>query len=182
MNSNLGINLRPWRDERRQKQQKKFALLSALALLIGLLLSTLLWKNTTLSLAAIREESQLINQHMLQLNHEIKEVTNLREKRQQLLKRIEVIQNLQSNRPVTVDIMDQLALSMNDGIFLVELEREKDQIKIQGRAQPSQAVATFMRSLNSQLRFGEPLLRSLSSDDKTNLTRFDLQLPLREPK
>lgn len=182
MNTNMGINLRPWREERRQKQQKQFSQLSLLALMLGLLISTLLWRSTDMSLVAIHEESQLIQKHMAQLNNEIKEVANLREKRQQLLKRIEVIQKLQNNRPVTVELMSQLTLSMNDAVYLVSVERTENQLTLEGRAQPSQAVATLMRSLNEQARFGEPLLRSLKSDDKTGLTRFDLELPLQEPK
>lgn len=182
MNINKGINLRPWREEKRQKLQKSFTQLSLLTLIFGLLMSGFLWKKTTQSLAAIKEESQLIKTHMEQLNSEIKEVSNLREKRKQLLRRIEVIQQLQNNRPVTVDLMSQLVSSMNDGVYLVEIKRADNQLTLQGRAQPSQAVAALMRSLNEQPRFGEPLLRSLSSDDKTELTRFDLQLPLWEPK
>lgn len=182
MNTNLGINLRPWREEKRQKQQKFFVQLSLLALILGLLISTLLWRSTDRSLVVIQEESQLINRHMTQLNHEIKEVADLREKRQQLLKRIAVIQKLQSNRPVTVELMEQLASSMNDGVHLVSVERTENQLTLEGRAQSSQAIATLMRSLNEQKRFGEPLLRNLTIDDKTGLTRFDLQLPLQEPK
>lgn len=182
MNLNTGINLRPWREERRQKQQTNFTKLSLLALALGLLISILMWQGATSSVAAIQEENQLIKQQMAQLNIEIKEVSNLREKRQQLLKRIEVIQKLQNNRPVTVELMDQLAISMNTGVFLTELKRNENLLTLQGRAQPSQAVATLMRSLNEQPRFGEPVLRSLVTDDKTSLTRFDLQLPLQEPK
>lgn len=182
MNLNKGINLRPWREEKRQKQQKSFARLSLLALIFGLLVSALLWKNTTQSLAVIKEESQLIKTHLEQLNSEIKEVSDLRDKRKQLLKHIEIIQQLQNNRSIAIELMSQLASSMNDGVYLVEIKRTANQLTLQGRAQPSQAVTALMRNLNQQARFGEPLLRSLSSDDKTELTRFDLQLPLQEPK
>jgi len=182
MNTNIGINLRPWREERRQRQQKKFIQLSLLALITGLLISTLLWKSTTASIAIIQDENQLIKTRRAQLDTEIKEVANLREKRQQLLKRIEVIRKLQDNRTVTVEIMDQLAGSINDGIYLTEIKRTENQILIEGRASPSKAVATWMRSLKEQPRFNEPVLRSLTTDDKSSLTRFNLLLPLRDSK
>lgn len=181
MNINRGINLRPWREERRQNQQKKFTKLSFLALFFGLFISTLLWHSTTSSIAAIQEENQLIKNSRAALDTEIKEVANLRDKRQQLLKRIEVIQQLQNNRPITIELMDQLASSINDGIYLTEIKRTDNSLLIQGRARPSQAVAAWMRSLKEQPRFNEPVLRSLITDEKTNITRFDLLLPLQEP-
>jgi len=177
---NIGINLRPWREERRQKQQKTFAQLSWLALVIGLIISTLLWQSTTTSITAIKNENQFIKTRMTQLDTEIKEVANLREKRQQLLNRIEVIQKLQDNRSVTFEIMDQLAGSINDGVYLTQIKRTNNQLLIEGQANPSQAVAAWMRSLKKQPRFSEPVLRSLTTDDKSNLTHFNLLLPLRD--
>lgn len=182
MNTNTGINLRPWREEKRQEQQKFFTQLSLLALVVGLLISILLWQSTTASITTIKNENQFIKTHMTQLDKEIKEVANLREKRQQLLKRIEVIQKLQDNRTITVEIMDQLAGSINEGIYLTEIERTKNQILIEGQANPSQAVAAWMRSLKKQARFNEPVLRSLITDDQSGLTRFHLLLPLRESR
>ena len=182
ININIGINLRPWREERRQKQQKTFAQLSWLALVVGLLISVLLWQSTKASIAIIQDENQFIKTRMTLLDKEIKEVANLREKRQQLLKRIEVIQKLQDNRSLTVEIMDQLASSINSGIYLIEIKRNNNQILIEGHANPSQAVAAWMRNLKKQPRFNEPVLRSLTTDDKSNLTHFDLLLPLKDSK
>ncbi|GLR63694.1 PilN domain-containing protein [Marinospirillum insulare] len=182
MNLNTGINLRPWREERRQKQQQTFTQLSLLALVVGLLISVLLWQSTTASIAVIQDENQLIKNRMTKLDAEIREVANLREKRQQLLNRIGVIQKLQDNRSVTVEIMDQLASSINNGVYLTEIERDKNQILIEGSASPSQAVAAWMRNLKEQPRFSEPVLRSLTTDDQSSLTHFNLLLPLRDSK
>ncbi|NLW05964.1 MAG: hypothetical protein GX029_12200 [Pseudomonadaceae bacterium] len=179
--TNRSINLRPWREEKRQQQQKVFTQLSLVSLMFGLLISLVLWQNTTASVTAIQEENQLIKKHLALLDTEIKEVVNLREQRQQLLKRIEVIQKLQSNRPVAVELMQQLANSINDGVFLTQLERTESQLILQGQANTSAAIATWMRSLNVQPRFGEPILRNITTNDKTSLTHFNLLIPLQEP-
>lgn len=178
---NKGINLRPWREENRQKQQKIFTQLSLATLAFSLLVSLILWNSSSRSVAAIQEENQLIQDHLAALGIEIKEIANLNEQRQQLLKRINVIQNLQNNRPITLELMQQLANSMNDDVFLIELKRTETQLLLQGQANASQAITTWMRSLNQQPRFGEPVLRSLATHEKDNSTHFDLLISLQEP-
>lgn len=174
----MTINLRPWRETNRQQQQRNFMQLSLAALMLGLLISLLLWHKTTSSITTIQKENQLIQQHLNQLELEINAVTNLREKRQQLLKRIIIIQQLQNKRAIAVELMQQLASSINDGVFLTELKRTETALLLKGQANTSQAIAAWMRDLKTQSRYGEPILRSMTNNDKTRLTHFDLLIPL----
>lgn len=178
---NQGVNLRPWRKENRQKQQKKFIQLSFAALIFSLLTSLILWQSTTASITKIQQENNFIKQHLTQLNVEIKEVASLREKRQLLLKHIGIIQKLQNNQPVAVELMQQLTSSMNDDVFLTKLNRSENQLILEGQANTSQAIATWMRSLNTQPRYAEVILRSITTSSKTSLTYFDVLIPLQEP-
>lgn len=180
MKTNAGINLRPWREEQRQRKQQQFSQLSFLALVMGLIISILLWQATLASISAVQEENQFIKSHLLQLDSKIADVAGLRKKHQQLLQRIAVIQKLQNNRPVTVELMEQLASSINNGIYLTAIQRKENQLVIKGYANSSKLLATWMRNLNEQSRFNEPLLGKLITDEKANLTRFDLLLPLQE--
>ncbi len=175
-----GINLRPWREERRQQRQKRFVHSVAVTVVLGLVISGFFWWSTTQSAAAVEQENQMIQDRLRILEQEIREVTQLREKREALLQRSEVIQSLGEQRPFTIEILDQLTLSMIDGIHLTEMRRDARQISLQGRAAPSQALSSWMRQLSDQPRFGEPILRSLSSADSANTSRFDLMLPLVE--
>ena len=181
INISQGINLRPWREENRQQQQKKFIQLSFTSLIIGLLVSLILWQNTAASIKNIQQENSLIQAHLTQLTMEIQEVAQLHEKRQRLLKHLDVIQKLQNNRTVAIELMQQLTNSMNDGVFLTELKRTETQLLLEGQANTSQAITTLMRSLNIQPRYAEPILRSITSSETTNLTHFHLLFPLQEP-
>ncbi|WP_114417325.1 PilN domain-containing protein [Marinospirillum perlucidum] len=173
-----GINLRPWREERRQLRQKQFNYLASASLLLGLLLSSLWWWTNSNTTEALKQENQLIREELQVLDAEIREVTELRSKRERLLQRMEVIQSLQQERPVTIQLLNQLTSSLNDGIYLTNLRRENNRLVIQGQAQPSQALSDWMRNLQSQPRFHEPVLRSVTSDEGRNASRFDLLLPL----
>lgn len=179
---NDGINLRPWREELRQQRQKFFAQMAVLALFIGLGISALLWHLSNVSIDAKRQENALISAQMTILDQEIREVGQLREKREQLLHRIQVIQKLQHDRPVTLEVLNQFTASLTDGIYLTDVRRQGNQLLLQGLAQPSQAVSGWMRSLSQQPRFSEPVLRSLNANETSSAARFDLILPLREPQ
>lgn len=177
-----GINLRPWREERRQLRQTQFVYLAVATLLLGLLLSAFWWWSGNQSINAVQEENQLIREQLTLLDAEIREVTELRTKREQLLQRIEVIQSLQQERPVTIELLDQLTGSLTDGIYLTDIRRQSNQITIQGHATPSQALSDWMRKLSDQQRFSEPVLRSVTSDESIGASRFDLLLPLKEDR
>lgn len=173
-----GINLRPWREEQRQKRQKTFARQALLALIVGLLFSALIWQASQQSIASAHQENALIRQQMAILDKEIREVLELREKRAQLLQRIDVIQKLQQERPTSIQVMDQLTASLTDGVYLTDVRRNGNQLTINGMAQPPQAVSNWMRSLSAQPRFSEPVLRTLNANEAAAAARFDLILPI----
>jgi|AntRauTorckE6833_2_1112554.scaffolds.fasta_scaffold04261_7 type IV pilus assembly protein PilN len=175
-----GINLRPWREERRQLRQTQFVYLAVATLFLGMILSGFWWWSSNQSIQAVQQENQLIREQLGVLDAEIREVTELREKREQLLQRIEVIQSLQRQRPVTIELLDQLTGSLTEGIYLTDVRRQDNQLTIQGHATPSQALSNWMRSLEQQQRFSEPVLRSVTSDESIGADRFDLLLPLAE--
>lgn len=176
-----GINLRPWREEQRQQRQALFTQLCLLALVLGVLISVLIWQSNNQSISSVQQENQLIKTRMAHLDQQIREVINLQSNREQLLQRIQVIQKLQQDRPITIEIMDQLTASLEDGVYLTDVRRQSDQLTLTGLAQPPQVVSAWMRSLSQQPRFSEPVLRSLNTDTSNSAARFDLLLPLQEP-
>ncbi|MBE0506327.1 MAG: PilN domain-containing protein [Marinospirillum sp.] len=176
-----GINLRPWREEKRQQRQALFTQLCLLALVAGLLITALIWYSNNQSISAVKQENQLIKTQMTTLDQQIREVINLQRNHEQLLQRIQVIQKLQQDRPVTIEIMDQMTASLENGVYLTDIKRQSNQLTLTGLAQPPQVVPAWMRKLSQQPRFSEPVLRSLNTDTSNSAARFDLLLPLKEP-
>lgn len=178
-NNKTGINLRPWREEKRKKQQQKFIYLSLISAILGLLISLVIWQSTLNSIDTLEQENQFIKQHLLQLSIEMEAVASLQKKHQQLLTHLEAIQQLKNSRLIATQLMQQLAKSINDGIVLTELKRNENQLTLQGQAMQSQAVTTWINYLNLQPSFGEPVLRSMTKNNQTNLTHFTLMIPLK---
>jgi type IV pilus assembly protein PilN len=64
-----------------------------------------------------------INQQIVVVDERIKQISDLKARRQQLLERMRIIQDLQGNRPISGRIFDQLARTLPDGVYFTEVKR-----------------------------------------------------------
>jgi len=78
-------------------------------------------------------------------NEEIKE---LRERRQQLLERMKIIQDLQGNRPIIGRVFDQLVRTLPEGVYFTSLKMAGKNIAIVGAAESNNRVSNLMRNLD----------------------------------
>ncbi|WP_369819116.1 PilN domain-containing protein, partial [Alcanivorax sp. HI0044] len=89
------INLLPWREERRKRQQQEFIVLLVVAAVVGALLF-FGWKSVVdQQIADQRARNSHIQSKTAELNEKIKEIKELQARRDELVARMEVIQNLQ---------------------------------------------------------------------------------------
>src|SRR5690554_5761095 len=117
------INLRPWREELRAEKQKQFVvmILGAVIVAAGLVF---LWKSDTDSRIAYQQSrNAYIETATKQLDKQITEIENLKRQRDELLARMQVIQDLQGKRPVIVRVFDELVRTLPDGLFYTDLKK-----------------------------------------------------------
>ena len=172
------INLLPWREEYRLEKKKEFyTQLFGLGVLVGL--SLLLWYSSVEN--AIERQNQrnkLIEDEIVLLDGQVKEIQELKKKRAELIARMKVIQDLQGTRPTIVRYFDELVRSVPDGIFINSLVRAGDFISIEGITESANRVSTFMRQLDESPWFAEPNLKSVTKEVKfgEQAAKFSLQL------
>ncbi len=172
------INLLPWREEYRLEKKKEFyTQLFGLGVLVGL--SLLLWYSSVEN--AIERQNQrnkLIEDEIVLLDGQVKEIQELKKKRAELISRMKVIQDLQGTRPTIVRYFDELVRSVPDGIFINSLVRTGDFISIEGITESTNRVSTFMRQLDESPWFAEPNLKYQTKEAKfgEQAAKFSLQL------
>lgn len=142
------INLLPWRDELRKKNNQiffTFLFISGLAAFLVVLLIHLVFTNIISSKKL--DEDYLIRE--LDANKSlIQEVEGIDNKKQELLSRVNVIQSLQSNRVFVVRLLDALAKGTPDGVVLNKITRQDKTVTILGNADSNNAISFFMRNLD----------------------------------
>lgn len=157
------INLRPWREERRQKQQLDFMIMLAVAAGLAVVVF-MLWNGAVGSQVTNQQErNRYIERELAQLDQQIKEISELESRRAELVSRMNVIQNLQNSRPFIVYIFDQLVRTLPDGVYYSSIERRGTLITIQGVADSNNRISALMRNLNESDWFRDPDLRTVTA-------------------
>jgi type IV pilus assembly protein PilN len=187
------INLLPWRKELRKERQQEFlAILMAVALVavVLILVSHVALNNQV----AGQEESNLaIKSEIGKLDGQIAEIDALQKKRDELLARMKVIQDLQGHRPIIVRIFDELVRVLPDGVVLTALDRAGDGFALSGVAESPNQVSNLMRNLDASQWFTSPVLSAVVADasasaggkkadiDQQPGSRFSLTVSLESP-
>lgn len=143
------INLLPWREERRQNLKKEFLVSVALVLLLGAGLVLLADRVVNNQIDTQTARNEYLAENIKELDKQVAEIRDLQKRRNQLLDRMKVIQELQGNRPIIVRVLDQLVRTVPDGVFYTTLTTRDKVISISGVAESNNRVSSLMRRLDA---------------------------------
>ncbi len=168
------INLLPWRDELRKERQKNFliGLGATVAIAVVLIFARDLMLNSAIENQKAR--NQFVQTEISTLDGKIKEINELKDKKKELLARMEVIQNLQGNRPVIVRVFDELVQVLPDGVYFTSLSMSGTTIKIQGVSESNNRISKLMRQLDESEWFSSPNLAAVKALRGKDGSTFDL--------
>jgi type IV pilus assembly protein PilN len=177
------INLLPWREERRQELKQAF--LVVLGLVAGIAAALVLVVHFAVNGAIEGQQSRnnYLQQHISELDQQVKEIRELEKKKQELLDRMKVIQELQGNRPIIVRIFDEMVRSLPDGVFYRDLERKQDVIQLKGIAESNNRISSLMRRVNKSDWFSGPNLNAVKAapDFGEQASEFSLSFNISTP-
>lgn len=143
------INLLPWREQLREERKQRF-----LVTLFGVFIvaAGAIFLGDQYLNGAIEQQSarnQFISKEIAVLDARIKEISELKTRRQQLLERMKIIQDLQGNRPIIGRVFDQLVRTLPDGVHFTGVKMTGKNIAIVGAAESNNRVSNLMRNLDS---------------------------------
>ncbi|RMR86943.1 PilN domain-containing protein [Pseudomonas coronafaciens] len=143
------INLLPWREELREERKKRFltALVGVLVVSVGILF--LIDRYVSNGIEHQMARNAFLQTQIAQLDIRIKEISDLKARRKQLLERMKIIQDLQGNRPITGRVFDQLARTLPDGVYYSQVKMTDKLIAISGAAESNNRVSDLMRNLEA---------------------------------
>jgi type IV pilus assembly protein PilN len=157
------INLLPWRAELRKERQKNFAIAAVVAVVVGLLI---MWTANILVQGRIdyqNSRNQRIQQEIAVLDEQIKEIRNLRLRKDRLLLRMAAIDELQRARPEVAKLFDEIVKVMPDGVYLTEFTQSGSNLLFKGVSESSTRVSTLMRNIAAASSMTDPRLQVVQS-------------------
>jgi type IV pilus assembly protein PilN len=174
------INLLPWRDELRKRREKEFIVTAVIAALMmgGVVLGVHLHYESRI--AYQDQRNTFIETEISALDKKIKEIENLKRKRDSLIARTKVIQDLQAGRPEIVHVFDELVTTLPDGVYYTKVTQKGRRLNLHGVAQSNARVSSLMRSLNTSTWFENPSLVEITADlqkqTSVRLSKFNLNV------
>lgn len=174
------INLLPWREELRQQRKQRFLqALSGSAILSILAVISVHWA-MSINIRGQEERAQILNQEIVILDGQIKEIKDIKEEKAKLLARMQIIQDLQTDRAYTVHMFDEIAKIVPEGAYLTSMTREEDQISLEGQSEANSWVSQLMRNMESSQWLSLPVLNEIKTNDGQAVYSRDFKLKLQQ--
>ena len=168
------INLLPWREELRRQRQKNFLIALGATVIVAVVLIFLRDLMLNASIENQKARNQFIQTEISTLNGKIKEINELKKKKEELLARMEVIQNLQGNRPVIVRVFDELVRVLPDGVYFTSLRMDGNVVSVEGISESNNRISKLMRQLDESNWFSNPNLTAVKALKESEGSSFEL--------
>ncbi|HHX33889.1 MAG TPA: PilN domain-containing protein [Gammaproteobacteria bacterium] len=174
------INLLPWREQLREERKQRFlvTLVGVLIVAGGAVFLADQYLNAAIDQQNARNE--FVRKEISALDARIKEISELKARRQQLVERMKIIQDLQGNRPIAARVFDQLVRTLPDGVYFTDLKMVGKTVSVEGAAESNNLVSSLMRNHDSSDWLTTPNLtevKAVSADklDQANTFKLTVQ-------
>jgi len=177
------INLLPWREERRQEQKKQFAMMAAMTCVLAAAIVGLIHFQMQAKIDYQLSRNRFLQNEILKVDEEIKEISELQKVRRSLIERMEVIQDLQRSRPSIVHLFTEIVSTVPNGVYLESLAQTGSNLLINGQAESNARVSTYMRNLSASEWLKDPNLTVIEIEDITvnRISTFTLTVKQTSP-
>lgn len=159
------INLLPWREELRAKRQREFMFTLVGGAVIACLLVALVHLRLQGMIGAQENRNQFLSNAIAELDQRIGKIKDLESTKNKLLARMNIIQELQRNRPLSVHLVDELVRTLPDGVYLAEITQKDDKLTMAGVAQSNARVSAYMRNIDASDWLYDPKLDVIKTKD-----------------
>lgn len=172
------INLLPWREIRRQEQDRQLLSASIGAWLLTGLIVFYGWYYMNGLIEHQNKRNDYLKSEIAQLDKKIAEINKLKERKQALIARMEIIQQLQQDRTQIVHVFDDLVRKLPKGVYLTGLAKKNKQITLKGTAQSNARVSHLMNNLDSSDWFTNPNLDIVNAQNQggSRVSQFTVRI------
>jgi len=178
------INLLPWRAERRKQRQKDFMTLLVAAVFggVAVVLGASAWMDGQIEGQQAR--NAFLEAEIKRVDEQIKTIADLEARKASLLQRKQVIETLQADRSQNVRLFEELVRTIPDGVRLVSIKQNGQELTLSGKTQSNARVSSYMRNLEASGLITNPQLGVIRTSDPREADRalpfdFEMRVTLR---
>lgn len=161
INEMTEINLLPWRELRREKEKKKLTVY----LTSGLVVSTLLISIVNYFVLSNIDEQASLNRRLeaeiATYKKQLIQIKELKKLREGLIARMNIVQNLQATRTMTVRLFDEVIRIMPNDVYVTRMERIGNKILLAGYTESNANISVLMRNIEASRWIQSPALTEI---------------------
>lgn len=177
------INLLPWRQELREQRKREFGGMVLLALVAAGGVWFGVHTHLNGQIAHQENRNEFLRDEIAKLDKQILRIKDLEKTKQQLLSRMEVIQELQQGRPQIVHIFEQIVMTIPDGLYLTDLSENGNALKLSGVAESNGRISNYMENLDASSWLTDPSLEIIEVQEQgsSRVSRFSMKVKQTTP-
>ncbi|WP_371375954.1 PilN domain-containing protein [Thalassotalea aquiviva] len=173
------INLLPWREEaQRQRHQQFMSILTFLAL-VSFLVVFLISQVYQRQIDGQKARNQFLMNEIKVLDSRIEEIKTLEQKKEDLIQRMTLIDQLQKSRNVVTQILDEIVRIVPAGVYLTKMEKRGNTLLLIGKSESNNHLANMIREIQSSNLLADAELQSISNKGTNSKLLSDFNMKLR---
>ena len=177
------INLLPWREALKKEQQRQFAFVAVGSAVCMVLIIVYVHIHFSGLITQQNNRNSFLQTEIEKVEKDIIAIKSLEADKQNLLARMNIIQQLQGSRPEIVHLFEESAKTLPEGVYLTRLNRTGATVKVEGVAESNANVSTLMKNLDISDWMKSPRLDVIDSSKKeyAGLSWFNLRVSQSRP-
>lgn len=184
------INLLPHREEKRRRRKQAYFVALGLAAAGGLLIAALWYLVLMEMISSQQSRNDFLQAEITKLEVQIKDIASLKDEIEGLKARQKVVEDFQIDRNMPVHLLNELVRQTPEGVYLVMMKQDGQNITVTGMAQTNERVSEFLRNTayNSPWLEKPELVEIKAAQlnpnqrDAKRLFEFNMRLLLKRPQ
>lgn len=177
------INLLPWREQRKKQKQKNYIMLLVLTFILALFIVFVTNYIYKMRIENQEYRNQYLSTEIATLDAKIKAIKDIKTKRENLQRRMVLISDLQRNRNLGAQIMNEFVNVVPTGIYLTKLDKKNSVIEMSGKSESNNRVSDMMRQIEDSHLLETRVLNSITTSNKKNsrlMSQFSMSVNLKK--
>jgi type IV pilus assembly protein PilN len=173
------INLLPWREEAEKAKERAYLTILTMVAVVAFAFIFIISQFYQMRIDGQNTRNLFLTTEIQILDTRIVKIRNLNEKKKELQKRTDVVEQLQRSRNVGTQVFDEIAKIVPTGVYLTSLEKQGNSIKIIGKSESNNHLANMIREIERSLLFTDAILESITSNEAQNKLLSDFKMRVR---
>jgi type IV pilus assembly protein PilN len=173
------INLLPWREEAEKVQQREYFTILTIVAVVAFAFILLVSQFYQMRIDGQMSRNEFMKSEIKLLDVRIGKIKSLNEKKKELKKRTNVVEQLQRSRNVGTQVLDEIAKIVPTGVYLTKLEKQGNSIQIVGKSESNNHLANMIREIERSALLTDATLESITTNEGKSKLLSDFKMRVR---